>query len=160
MNYSIRKATKKDMPQVLNLIKELAEYEKEPDAVVVDVQDLKDNGFGEQPLFHCFVAEIEGIIHGMALFYFRYSTWKGKTVHLEDLIVQKAYRGRGLGMSLYKKVMKFAAEHRVKRIEWVVLDWNISAINFYKNTGATVFDDWNTVQFDEQSYLSFLEKGS
>lgn len=145
------------MTAVFRLIQELASYEKEPDAVVITVEDLKRDGFGDRPLFKCVVAEAEGHIRGMALFYFRYSTWKGKTVHLEDLIVEKDFRGKGLGMALYKKVMEFAKTEKVKRIEWVVLDWNSSAIEFYKKTGATVFKDWNTVQFDEASYLRFLE---
>lgn len=156
MDYTLRKATKADMPQVLELINELAVYEKEPEAVEVTVADLQRDGFGEKPLFTCFVAEMDGKIRGMALFYFRYSTWKGKTVHLEDLIVEKAYRGKGLGMALYKKTLEFARDEDVRRVEWVVLDWNTSAIEFYKKTGATVFEDWNTVQFDEKAYRGFL----
>jgi len=158
MNTTIRKAEKEDMPAVLKLIKELAEYEKEPEAVEVNLEDLEHNGFGKNPLFTCFLAEIEDRIVGMALVYFRYSTWKGKTVHLEDLIVKKEHRGKGFGMKLYKEVMKFAKEKKVKRVEWVVLDWNTSAVDFYKNTGATVFSKWNTVQFDEQAMNEFLNK--
>jgi len=158
MNHHIRKATKSDMPQVLRLIQELANYEKAPEAVAITLEDLERDGFGNRPLFHCLVAEVEGQVRGMALFYFRYSTWKGKTVHLEDLIVERAFRGKGLGMELYEKVVEFAKSEKVKRIEWVVLDWNSSAIEFYKKTGATVFEDWDTVQFDEASYLRFLEK--
>lgn len=158
MKYILRKAQKADMPDVLRLIQHLADYEKEPDAVEVTVEDLEDKGFGENKLFYCYVAEANGEIRGMALFYFRYSTWKGKSVHLEDLIIEKAYRGKGLGLALYKKVIQFGAEHKVKRIEWTVLDWNHQAIEFYKKTGATVFGDWNIVQFDEQSYLKFLKK--
>lgn len=157
MNLEIRKATETDMPQVLELINQLADYEKEPEAVEVTVADLQRDGFGENPLFTCFVTEMDGKIRGMALIYFRYSTWKGKTVHLEDLIVEKTYRGKGLGMALYKKTMQFAAENNVKRVEWVVLDWNTSAVEFYKKTGATVFEDWYVVQFDEKSYHNFLE---
>lgn len=158
MNYTLREAEKADMPQVLKLIQQLATYEKEPDAVVVDTADLEKYGFGPEKLFYCYVVEVDQQIKGMALFYFRYSTWKGKTIHLEDLIVDEAYRAKGLGMALYRKVMEFGAAHKVKRIEWVVLDWNQSAIDFYKHTGATVFEDWNTVQFDEQAYLTFLKQ--
>ncbi len=160
MDYTIRKATKDDMPQVLQLIKELAVYEKEPDAVEVTLANLEENGFGENPIFNCYVAEIEEHIHGMALFYFRYSTWKGKTVHLEDLIVEEAYRGQGLGMALYEKVMSYAAKNGVKRVEWAVLDWNQPAIDFYEKTGATVMRDWDTVQFEEKAYLKFLKNRS
>lgn len=158
MKFILREALKADMPDVLRLIQHLADYEKEPDAVEVTVEDLEDKGFGENKLFYCYVAEINGEIRGMALFYFRYSTWKGKSVHLEDLIIEKAYRGKGLGMALYKKVIEFGAQHKVKRIEWTVLDWNYPAIEFYKSTGATVLEDWYIVQFDEQSYLKFLKK--
>ena len=102
----IRKGTPTDMPAVLSLIKELAVFEKEPDAVVVTVDDLVRDGFSENPLFHCFVAELEEQIIGIALYYYRYSTWKGKTIHLEDLIVQEKHRGIGVGMALYKEIIK------------------------------------------------------
>ncbi|HIB37935.1 GNAT family N-acetyltransferase [Mesonia sp.] len=156
MEFQVRKAIKNDMPSVLKLINELAVYEREPDAVEVTVADLEKDGFGDQPLFNCFVAEAEDKIVGMALFYNRYSTWKGKTIHLEDLIVNEDYRGKGIGMQLYKKVMQFALEENIKRVEWVVLDWNTPAVNFYKNTGASVFSEWDTVQFDQDSIKKFL----
>ena len=156
MSNRVRKALETDMPAVLELINELAVYEREPNAVEVTVEDLVKDGFGKQPLFNCFVAEEEDKIVGMALLYFRYSTWKGKTVHLEDLIVSESYRGKGFGMMLYKEVMKFALENKVKRVEWVVLDWNAPAVQFYKNTGATVFSEWDTVQFDQDSIKKFL----
>ena len=156
MEFQVRKATKNDMPSVLKLINELAVYEREPDAVEVTVADLERDGFGDQPLFNCFVAQAEDKIVGMALFYNRYSTWKGKTIHLEDLIVSEDYRGKGIGMQLYKKVMQFALEEKIKRVEWVVLDWNTPAVNFYKNTGASVFSEWDTVQFDQDSIKKFL----
>lgn len=156
MEFQVRKATKNDMPSVLKLINELAVYEREPDAVEVTVADLERDGFGDQALFNCFVAEAEDKIVGMALFYNRYSTWKGKTIHLEDLIVNEDYRGKGIGMQLYKKVMQFALEENIKRVEWVVLDWNTPAVNFYKNTGASVFSEWDTVQFDQDSIKKFL----
>tara|TARA_B100000315_G_C14482055_1_gene543367 strand:+ start:351 stop:827 length:477 start_codon:yes stop_codon:yes gene_type:complete len=156
MEFQVRKATKNDMPSVLKLINELAVYEREPDAVEVTVADLERDGFSDQPLFNCFVAEAEDKIVGMALFYNRYSTWKGKTIHLEDLIVNEDYRGKGIGVQLYKKVMQFALEENIKRVEWVVLDWNTPAVNFYKNTGASVFSEWDTVQFDQDSIKKFL----
>lgn len=158
MNYKIRKAEKTDLPEILNLIKELAAFEKEPDAVEVDIEDLEKEGFGPKPLFTCFVAEVQGKIEGMALVYFRYSTWKGRTVHLEDLIVRENKRGTGLGSALYKKVIEYAKEQGVKRTEWVVLGWNTPAIDFYKRSGATVLTDWHTVQMNEQAMKSFLDK--
>lgn len=156
--YKIRQATKEDMQEVLLLIKELAAYEKEPDAVEITAEDLQRDGFGDEKMFTCFVAEVKGKIQGMALLYFRYSTWKGKTVHLEDLMVRKAFRGEGLGAGLYKKTMEFARKQNVKRVEWVVLDWNKSAIQFYKKTGANILENWHLAQFDEKGLENYLSK--
>ena len=152
----IRKATEKDMPYVLELIQELATFEKEPDAVVVTVADLVRDGFSEHPLFHCYVAEKENTIIGMALFYYRYSTWKGKTIHLEDLIVKADQRGTGAGFALYKEIIKQGKKDKVRRIEWNVLDWNTPAIDFYEKSGAKVLDDWRVVQMDETGIERFL----
>lgn len=152
----IRKATEKDMPFVLELIQELATFEKEPDAVVVTVADLVRDGFSEHPLFHCYVAEKENTIIGMALFYYRYSTWKGKTIHLEDLIVKADQRGTGAGFALYKEIIKQGKKDKVRRIEWNVLDWNTPAIDFYEKSGAKVLDDWRVVQMDETGIERFL----
>jgi predicted N-acetyltransferase YhbS len=102
----IRKGEKKDMKAVLELIQELATFEKEPDAVVVTVSDLEKDGFGETPLFHTFIAKINDEIVGIALYYYRYSTWKGKTIHLEDLIVKEKMRGSGIGFALYSKIIE------------------------------------------------------
>lgn len=154
----IRKAQKDDMPEVLSLIKELAEFEKEPEAVDIEVEDLQRDGFGKNPLFTCFVAEVEDRIVGMALFYFRYSTWKGKTVHLEDLIVKKSMRGMGIGSALFRQTMEFARQNKVKRVEWVVLNWNKNALGFYEKSGAEILKDWRLVQFDEKSLKDFLDR--
>ncbi|MFD2825805.1 GNAT family N-acetyltransferase [Leeuwenhoekiella polynyae] len=160
MDATIRRAEANDMAQVLRLIKELAVYEKEPDAVEVTVDDLIAYGTGNNPDFTCFVAEQEGDILGIALLYYRFSTWKGRTVHLEDLIVREQYRGKGIGMALYTEVIKYTYELGLKRIEWVVLDWNTSAVDFYKASGANVMQEWNTVQMDVAAMKQFLsEKG-
>lgn len=151
----VRKGHKEDMPAVLELIKELAVFEKEPDAVVVTVEELERDGFGPNPLFNTFVAEEDGEIIGMALFYYRYSTWKGKTIHLEDLIVKEEKRGTGAGSALYKEVIKFARQEGVRRAEWAVLNWNTHAIDFYERSGATVLKDWFTVQMHEQEITKF-----
>lgn len=143
------------MPAVLELIRELATFEKEPDAVVVTVDELVRDGFGNNPLFHTFVAEEEGDIIGMALFYYRYSTWKGRTIHLEDLIVKQEKRGTGAGSALYKEVIKFAKRDSVRRVEWVVLNWNTHAKDFYERSGAIVLQDWQTVQMDEEGITKF-----
>lgn len=144
------------MPAVLSLIQELAVFEKEPDAVVVTVADLERDGFGENPLFQTFVAETNGEIIGMALYYYRYSTWKGKTIHLEDLIVREAHRGTGAGLGLYTEIMKQGQKDGVRRIEWNVLDWNEPAIRFYEKSGAKVLEDWRVVQMNEEGIKRFL----
>ena len=154
---NIRKGTIKDMPRVLELIKELAVFEKQPDAVEVTVADLERDGFGNNPLFQILVAESDGEIPGIALFYNRFSTWKGKTIHLEDLIVSEKYRGSGIGMKLYEAVMREAKSQNVRRVEWNVLDWNTPAISFYEKTGAVVFKDWLVAQMDEERLINFLE---
>ncbi|MBE9575998.1 GNAT family N-acetyltransferase [Flavobacterium proteolyticum] len=154
----IRKATKNDMPSVLELIQELATFEKEPDAVVVTVDDLVRDGFSENPLFQCFVAEVENEIIGMALYYYRYSTWKGKTIHLEDLVVKESKRGTGAGFALYKEIIKQGKAENVRRIEWNVLDWNTPAIDFYEKSGAKVLRDWRVVHMDENGITNFLNE--
>ena len=162
---NIRKGEKKDMPAVLDLIRELAIFEKEPDAVVVTVADLERDGFGENPLFYTFVAEVDNDsseseqakqIVGMALYYYRYSTWKGRTIHLEDLIVKDKMRGSGIGLALYTKIIEQGKADNVRRIEWNVLDWNTPAIEFYKKSGAKILADWDVVQMDEQGINDFL----
>ena len=158
MNFTIRTATKNDMPQVLNLIKELAVFEKEPDAVEVTLTDLEHDGFGKNPAFHCFVAEVNGTIEGMALVYNRYSTWKGKALHLEDLIVSEAMRGTGIGSALLDEVVKYGYELGVKRINWEVLDWNEPAIVFYEKNGANVMREWNVVHLNEQAIKNYISK--
>lgn len=156
MEYTIRTAQKSDMKQVLQLIQELAIFEKEENAVEVSLQDLEEDGFGENALFHCFVAECNGTIVGMALVYSRYSTWKGPVIHLEDLIVTENMRGSGLGTALLDEVVKYGNDLGVKRISWEVLDWNEPAIGFYESKGAHVMRDWDVVQLDEQGIGKYL----
>ena len=156
----IRKATPNDMTSVLGLIQELAVFEKEPEAVVVTVNDLIRDGFSENPLFHCFVAEIDSEIIGIALFYYRYSTWKGKTIHLEDLIIKENKRGTGAGFALYSEIICQGKRDNVRRIEWAVLDWNTPAIEFYQKTGAKMLTDWNIVQMDENGIDAFLKNNN
>ncbi len=155
---NIRKGNPDDMKAVLGLIQELAIFENEPDAVLVTEIDLVRDGFGENPLFHVFVAEVDAEIVGIALYYYRFSTWKGKTIHLEDLIVKDKMRGSGLGMALYSQIMEQAKKDKVRRVEWNVLDWNTPAVKFYENSGAKVFEEWRVVQMDEAGIDTFLEK--
>ncbi|MEZ4857520.1 MAG: GNAT family N-acetyltransferase [Flavobacteriaceae bacterium] len=154
----VRTAIKEDMPSVLELIKELAIFEKEPLAVQVTVQELEAAGFGKQPQFSCFVAESENEIVGMALVYFRFSTWVGRTLHLEDLIVKENMRGKGVGMALYKRVMEYAQEAKVNRVNWMVLGWNKEAIAFYEKTGALVLEQWWQVEMSKKELEKFLRK--
>lgn len=154
---NIRAGEKEDMKAVLSLIQELAEFEKEPDAVIVTEEDLIRDGFGDHPLFHVFVAEINREIVGIALYYYRYSTWKGKIIHLEDLVVKNNMRGKGVGYALYSEIIKQAQRDKVKRIDWHVLDWNTPAIDFYKKTGAKVFSEWQLAQMDEAGIAGFTE---
>ncbi len=154
---NIRKGKPEDMQAVLGLIQELADFEKEPDAVLVTVADLVRDGFGPVPLFHVFVAEVDDEIVGIALWYYRYSTWKGKIIHLEDLVVKDKMRGTGLGYALYSEIIKQGKRDNVRRIDWHVLDWNAPAIEFYEKSGAKVLKDWYVVQMDEIGINHFVE---
>ena len=158
MDFTLRNAQVEDMEQVLGLVQELADFEKEPEAVEVNLKDLEKDGFGNHPLFHCFVAETEEKIVGIALVYPRYSTWKGPVIHLEDLIVTKSMRGKGVGSALLDEVVKYGKSLGVKRISWEVLDWNEPAINFYESKGANVMRDWDVVQLDEMGIQNYLNK--
>lgn len=154
---NIRRGKAEDMVGVLDLIQELAIFENEPDAVLISADDLVRDGFGENPLFNVFVAEVDSEIVGIALYYYRYSTWKGKTIHLEDLVVKDKMRGTGLGYALYSEIIKQGKKDQVRRIEWNVLDWNTPAIDFYEKSGAKVLRDWDVVQMDEAGINDFLE---
>ena len=156
MSYQIREAKSEDMEGVWSLIQELAEFEKVPDAVEVTVEDLRRDGFQNPSLFNCYVAENDRQqIVGIALFYPRYSTWKGPVIHLEDLVVSEEYRGLGIGNDLLKKVVAFARDSKVKRVSWEVLDWNEPAIAFYESKGAHIMRDWNVVQLDKKGIDAF-----
>lgn len=152
-----RLATKQDMPRVLELINELAIYEKEPDAVEVTVADLEKDGFGDDKKFTCFVIEDNNIVEGLALVYTRYSTWKGNVLHLEDLIVNEKHRGKGFGKKLLDTVVKHGKNLGVKRVSWEVLDWNESAITFYEKNGANVMRDWDVVHLDKTGIENYLK---
>ena len=132
MKILIRDAKENDMAKVFDLVQELAIFEKEPDAIEIDVAYYIKNGFKKNPLFKCFVAEKENLIVGIALIYYRFSTWKGRTIHIEDLIVTKNFRNKGIGNLLFERVINYANEMKVKRVSWEVLDWNVNAIDFYK----------------------------
>lgn len=157
MRFSVRKAKQEDMSQVFFLIKELAVFEKEENAVEVTIDDLIRDGFGSKILFQCFVAEVDGVIKGMALVYPRYSTWKGPIIHLEDLIVTESMRGTGMGTALLNEVVIYGNNLGVKRINWEVIDWNEPAIKFYESKGANVMRDWDVVQLDEEGIKNYIK---
>ncbi|MEJ6674125.1 MAG: N-acetyltransferase family protein [Flavobacteriales bacterium] len=157
MSYIIRLGEVEDMQAVFDLITELAIFEKEPDAVAITVADLVQDGFSENPKFKVFVAEQEHKIIGIALFYERFSTWKGRTIHLEDLIVTQHKQKIGAGKALYTAVLKYAYDHNFNRVAWEVIDWNTNAIDFYKSTGATYLNDWSVVQMNKENLVKFIQ---
>ena len=146
MLFKVRKIRTQDLLSVLNLIIELAEFEKEPDAVEITLEDFTKD-FSNN-LFDCLIAENQNGIIGIALYYNRYSTWKGKTIHLEDLIVTQNERGNGVGKALLNEIVSLAKKSKVRRVEWNVLDWNKDAITFYEGVGANILDNWLVVQLN------------
>lgn len=142
MDFTIRPGTKEDIPSMLQLIKELAEFEKAPKEVENTEQKILEEGFGENPIFGFYVAEADGMIAGMAVYYYRYSTWKGKRLFLEDLIVNENYRGKGLGKKLFEICIKHSIENNCNGMAWQVLDWNTPAIDFYKKYGSKLEPEW------------------
>ena len=142
MNIDIRKGTPSDIPQALLLVKELAAFENAPNEVEVTIEEMTEWGFGEDKQFDFFVALENNVIIGIALYYFKYSTWKGKCLFLEDIIVTENRRGKGIGKLLFNQVVIVAKETKVRRMEWQVLDWNTTAIEFYKKYGAHLDGEW------------------
>lgn len=149
----IRKAIREDAAAAYGLIKELAEYEKAPQEVTVSLEEFTEDGFGAEPIYHLLVAETSETaenpkcIVGIALFYVAYSTWKGKMVYLDDLIVTEKHRKSGIGQQLIDAVFAFARTHGANQVRWHVLNWNEPAINFYKKMNTRLEDDWITCKF-------------
>lgn len=142
MNITIRKAEKKDCRRLLELIHELALYEKAPQEVTVSLEHFEESGFGAKPVWWAFVAEFDGKVEGFALYYIRYSTWKGQCLYLEDFLVTEQLRGKGAGKMLFNRLIEEAKEKGFKRMSWQVLEWNEPAINFYKKYNATLDAEW------------------
>lgn len=142
MSILIRKGTIEDLPAVLALIRELADYEKAPDEVAVSLEEMQTWGFGPDKQFDFFVAVVDGSIVGLALYYYKYSTWKGKCLFLEDIIVTDSQRRKGIGNRLFEAVMAVAKEQKVRRMEWQVLEWNTPAIEFYKKYQSRFDGEW------------------
>ena len=154
----IRKAISSDVKDIIRLLVELAVYEKEPDAVKVTEEELIRDGFGSNPRYECLLAEFNSEVVGLAFFTPRYSTWVGDTLHLEDLVVTKKMRGKGIGTLLYREFLLEAKHRGVNRVEWSVLDWNKTAIDFYKKSGAIVdgLEQWKIVRMDKQIIEKYL----
>lgn len=142
MPLTIRRAKKEDCPRLLELVNELAVYEKAPQEVTVTLEHFTESGFGEKPVWWAFVAEEEGVILGFALYYIRYSTWKGQAMYLEDILVTEQARGKGIGKLLFDRLIEEAKERNLHRIVWQVLEWNEPAINFYKKYNADFDPEW------------------
>jgi GNAT superfamily N-acetyltransferase len=142
MSFIIRKAVAEDCPRLMELIQELAEFEKEPEAVTVTEEHFRESGFGKNPVWWSFVAEVDGKVEGLALYYIRYSTWKGQRLYLEDLCVTEARRGMGLGKALFEQVIEEGKERGLNGMVWQVLDWNKAAIDFYKKYSAAFDQGW------------------
>jgi GNAT superfamily N-acetyltransferase len=142
MEIIIRRAVKEDCTRLLELINELALYEKAPEEVTVTMDHFVKSGFGEHPVWWAFVAEVDGKVEGFAMYYIRYSTWKGQRMYLEDLIVTEKMRGKGLGKLLFDQLIVEARERQFNGIVWQVLEWNEPAINFYKKYNARFDPEW------------------
>lgn len=141
IDIKIRRAIKEDCGAMLELIKELAVYENAPDEVTVDFDHFVESGFGTNPVYWAFVAEANGLVVGFALYYIRYSTWKGQRMYLEDLLVTESWRRKGIGEQLFERLLLEAREKKYSGMVWQVLDWNEPAINFYKKYEEVQFDN-------------------
>lgn len=155
----IREGAQQDLPRVLELIKELAEYEKASREVINTVEQMQKDGFGPSPIYGFFVAENERGIVGLSLYYWRYSTWKGKRLYLEDIIVTEKERGTGIGKQLFEQTMRKALEENCSGMMWQVLEWNEPAINFYKKHGAKLDDEWTNGSLDREQIEALVGSG-
>ncbi len=138
----IRRAKRGDCPRLLELVRGLAEYEKAPDEVTVSLEHFEESGFGPAPVWWAFVAEEDGRVVGFALYYIRYSTWKGQRLYLEDIYVEPEHRGRGIGARLFERVVQDGRERGLNGMVWQVLDWNEPALDFYRKYGARFDPEW------------------
>jgi GNAT superfamily N-acetyltransferase len=154
VNTVIRKATPADVPLILGFIRALAEFERAPDAVVATEEGLLRDGFGPNPFYYCLIAEYDGRPAGFAFYFFNYSTWVGRHgIYLEDLFVHPEFRGLGIGKALLRQVATIAVERGCRRMNWAVLDWNTTAIDFYRASGAELLDEWRLVRLDGEALI-------
>lgn len=152
----LRKAKESDLPVVLDLISELATYERAPNEVTVTLDDLKEDGFGKNPIYEIILAESKSEVYGMAFYFYAYSTWKGKCIYLEDIIVRELHRGKGIGKLLFEAVILKCKEVKAKRLMWQVLDWNTPAIDFYKKYNASLDQTWVNGRMTESQIQDFI----
>lgn len=157
---TIRTGEKQDLPRALELIKELADYERAPHEVINTVELMERDGFGSQPIFGFFVAERAGAIIGIALYYWRYSTWKGKRLYLEDIVVTEKERGHGAGKLLFDRTMQLAIDANCSGMMWQVLDWNEPAINFYRKYGSKLDAEWINCTLEIDQIKALLKPSS
>ena len=155
MKITIRKGEKKDIPQALELVRELAVYERAPNEVITNVAQMEQDGFGEKSVYRFLVAEVEEKIIGMALYYTAYSTWKGKYIYLDDLIVTEKLRRSGAGKLLFDALLREAKLEGANQLRWHVLEWNEPAINFYKKYNVTLDPEWITGRMSREQIESF-----
>lgn len=153
----IREGIREDLPRVLELIEELAEYERAAEEVSNTLTMMETDGFGPNPIYGFFVAEEEGIIHGLSLYYYRYSTWKGKRLYLEDIIVTQSHRGKGIGKELFDITMKKALTENCTGMMWQVLEWNTPAIEFYKKYNARLDSEWINCHLEADQIKDILK---
>ncbi len=158
MQKEIRRAIAADVPFILQMIRALAEYEKEPQEVTITPEELLRDGFGEKPLYQCLILSLDTKPVGFALYYNRYSTWKGKTLYLEDLFVSPEARGSGLGKQAMVELARIARDTGCVRFEWQVLDWNQPAIDFYKSFGTSLQPQWVTCRLDRLGLQNLAER--
>ncbi len=151
----LRIAKKEDCPRLLELVHELALFEKAPEEVTVTLEEFEDAGFGSKPVWKAFVTEVEGVIVGFALYYIRYSTWKGNRMYLEDLIVTESWRGKGVGKILFDRLIQDARELGFNGMTWQVLDWNEPAINFYRKYEAAIDAGWLNASLSKEQLLNY-----
>lgn len=155
-DFTIRQGIKGDLPQVLELVKELAEFERAPKEVINTVELMEKDGFGPNPVYGFFVCENKNGLVGLSLYYWRYSTWKGKRLYLEDIIVTEKERGKGIGKLLFERTMQKALDENCSGMTWQVLDWNEPAIDFYKKYGATLSQEWVNCNLEARQIETLL----
>ena len=153
----IREGKKSDLARVLELVKELALFEKAPEQVTNTVAQMEVDGFGDNPIYGMYVAESNGAIVGISIYYYRYSTWKGRRLYLEDIIVTEAERGKGIGKLLFDRTMKKTLEDNCTGMMWQVLDWNEPAIDFYKKYGAKLDNEWINCNLESQQIRELIK---